>query len=306
MSRTTTGRSNISKAEFRCKAKSSPHLFNSITLKKVRIYFILILLLAASFCSAQPDVKIYYEETRDGFSIFADSYEFCPVSVRIDFTLTNLLVRSARDKNRIFLINARAQKQLLAKLTPAQSNKEYRFSYKYFTNLGDATQDNYDAEYVYDLPYAKGNSFMVFQGYNGQMSHVTQNALDFTMPIGTEILAIREGTVVRVVDHNDVACAEEACKAYNNLVTIFHPDGTFVEYTHIKRNGSNVKVGDQVQKGQVIAYSGNVGWSTGPHLHLVVYLQKLDKRVTLQTKFRTGNGQTAELLTEKNTYERNY
>ncbi|HLY65709.1 MAG TPA: M23 family metallopeptidase, partial [Chloroflexota bacterium] len=35
-------------------------------------------------------------------------------------------------------------------------------------------------------------------------------------------------------------------------------------------NGSRVKVGDQVQTGQLIAYSGNTGWTSAPHLHFMV------------------------------------
>lgn len=91
-----------------------------------------------------------------------------------------------------------------------------------------------------------------------------------------------------------------------NLIIIYHPDGTFAEYAHIKQNGSIVNIGDKVNQGEIIGYSGNVGWSTGPHLHLVVFLQKLNKRETLKTKFKTGNGDIIEYLGEKKEYIRNY
>jgi len=99
---------------------------------------------------------------------------------------------------------------------------------------------------------------------------------------------------------------KEKCKKYNNLIIIYHPDGTFAEYTHIKHNGSKVKIGDKVSKGQLIGYSGNVGWSSGPHLHLVIFNQNLDNRETLKTKFKTGDGSIIEYLVEKEEYSRNY
>ena len=52
---------------------------------------------------------------------------------------------------------------------------------------------------------------------------------------------------------------------YGQCVIISHGKGNSTLYGHL--SGYNVKVGDMVSQGQVIAYSGNTGNSTGPHLH---------------------------------------
>jgi murein DD-endopeptidase MepM/ murein hydrolase activator NlpD len=58
--------------------------------------------------------------------------------------------------------------------------------------------------------------------------------------------------------------------AYGNLVIIQHPNDTKTLYAHIKPNGILVKQGEEVTQGQVIAYVGTTGHSTGPHLHFEV------------------------------------
>lgn len=144
------------------------------------------------------------------------------------------------------------------------------------------------------------------QGYNGDFSHQNQNYLNFKMPILTEICAIRPGVVVKVVDYNFKHCGEKKCREFNNYILIYHSDGTFAVYAHINRKGSIVFRGDKVRKGDLIGFSGNVGWSTGPHSHLGIFLQKFNKRKTLKTKFYINNGNFAEYLIENNEYIKKY
>ncbi|TYB80133.1 M23 family metallopeptidase [Bizionia saleffrena] len=270
----------------------------------MKFYTLLILIFITTICSAEPAVKIYYEQIENGYIIYADNQELCPMSIKIDFTTKNLNIDGGN--NNIYIIDPIKKRQLLTKLTVSKKGKAYKFSYKYWSNYGNHNSDNYNTDFAYSLPFPSSNTFKVYQGYNGDFSHQKENALDFTMPIGTKITAIREGVVINVVESNSKNCGKEECKKYNNFIIIYHPDGTFAEYTHLKRSGSIVKIGDKVKQGELIGYSGNVGWSTGPHLHLVVYLQKLMKRETIKTKFKTGNGEKLEYLTEKEEYFRNY
>ena len=51
---------------------------------------------------------------------------------------------------------------------------------------------------------------------------------------------------------------------------ILHEDGSMALYAHLKPEGVEVRVGQQVRQGQRIALSGNTGYSTAPHLHFAV------------------------------------
>ncbi len=266
----------------------------------MKIYLVLLLLCIPTITYASHDVKVYYEKTDQGYLIYADNNEYSPVSIQLKFTVTNLSLKE--ENNHVYVIKPNEKKQLVTALTITQKNRGYKFSYTSWVNYGDHTLTEFDEGYAYELPFAKAASYKVAQGYNGSFSHQQKNALDFDMPIGAEIHAVRDGIVTKVVEKNNQNCGTKECKQYNNLIIIYHRDGTFAEYTHLKQNGASVAKGDTVKQGQLIGYSGNTGWSTGAHLHLEIFLQRLRKRQTLQTTFKINNGKDIVLLQEKNTY----
>ncbi len=253
---------------------------------------------------AQDNFKLYYEETENGFIILADNDEYSPVSAQMDFRLENL--KSSNGNNKVFVVPARTKRHTITDLTVIDRKKRIKLGYESSYNHGNHYQKKYDANFKYYLPYGKGNTFWLSQGYNGSTSHKGENALDFKMPIGTKVYAARAGVVVDVEESYSKSCTNADCAKYNNFILVYHSDGTFAEYTHIKKNGAEVKKGDQIKIGQFIGYSGNVGWATGPHLHFIVFFQRIKDRVTLKTKFLTGNGKQAISLTEKEQYTRAY
>jgi hypothetical protein len=94
---------------------------------------------------------------------------------------------------------------------------------------------------------------------------------------GSELYAVAPGTVVRVksdlVDHPPFNLPPYELTletALGNNVIIDIGGGAFAMYAHMRHNSSAVRVGDSVQKGQVVGLLGNTGSSDGPHLHLHV------------------------------------
>lgn len=84
--------------------------------------------------------------------------------------------------------------------------------------------------------------------------------VDIAVPSGSYVLASKEGKV-------EAATYQSAA---GNYVCISHGDGLYTYYMHCSK--LLVSPGDEVEQGQVIAYSGSTGISTGPHLHFGVYV----------------------------------
>ncbi|NQX97687.1 MAG: M23 family metallopeptidase [Flavobacteriales bacterium] len=111
------------------------------------------------------------------------------------------------------------------------------------------------------------------------------------MPEGTLICAAREGLVIFVKDDSNKRGKTIKYQAFGNYITIYHKDGSLANYFHLQKKGSKVKVGDKVSAGQVIALSGNTGWSSGPHLHFQVFSfdEKMEVK-SISTKFKQEEG----------------
>ena len=96
------------------------------------------------------------------------------------------------------------------------------------------------------------------------------DGVDFAYESGTPIYALREGVVSYAAEYG----------GYGNCVIINHADGLHTLYAHC--SSLVAYAGQEVAWGQLIAYVGSTGVSTGPHLHLTVwtdadgYLDPLD------------------------------
>jgi murein DD-endopeptidase MepM/ murein hydrolase activator NlpD len=121
-----------------------------------------------------------------------------------------------------------------------------------------------------------GGNLVVNQGNGGTFSHADrmQYAIDFDAAIGTSVYAMRSGKVIAVRDVYPDTGGNSSNSDRFNYVLIEHDGGYRSAYLHLQQSFNNrvgLRIGDIVNAGQLIGYSGNSGWSTGPHLHVEVH-----------------------------------
>lgn len=97
--------------------------------------------------------------------------------------------------------------------------------------------------------------------YNGK----GHNGVDFRATRGTRVKAALSGTVEGTGNSDLVP----GCYSYGKWVLIRHDNGLSTLYAHL--DVIRATAGQRVNTGDIIGYSGNTGYSTGPHLHFGVY-----------------------------------
>lgn len=93
----------------------------------------------------------------------------------------------------------------------------------------------------------------------------SHNGVDFGAAIGTAVKAPASGVVIGAGD-TDLTCRGAS---FGRWILIRHNNGLASIVAHL--SVISVNEGQTVTAGEVIGYSGNTGYSTGPHLHLSVY-----------------------------------
>ena len=116
--------------------------------------------------------------------------------------------------------------------------------------------------YIFPLEDANAE---VTNPYGWQEHPVTKqkslhSGVDLAADYGMNVLAVADGTVLD--------CSYDA--AFGYILTLEHADGVQTQYAHLSE--FLVKAGDAVRQGQIIAKTGDSGWSTGSHLHLGVLI----------------------------------
>lgn len=247
---------------------------------------------------------MYYEYTSEGYALFADNDELSPITITVELELINMKI--ADGDTVLNVVPPNVKKFKILDLVVMNRLDLYSFEYTKKIAFGDFTLEKYDVGFKYYLPFKQGTSSRVKQGYLEDFSHQDTFAIDFEMSEGTQIYAAREGVVVKVVQEHTTSCRTNDCNEFDNYILVYHPDGTFAKYAHIKQNGAVVSSGDSVEIGQHIGYSGNVGWTNGDVLHFEVYKLTPYGSKTLKTNFLIDDGSDYVVLSSNQRYFRNY
>lgn len=110
-----------------------------------------------------------------------------------------------------------------------------------------------DSGFVWPIRIGRVSSFF------GKRKRDFHEGIDVRAPRGTPIFATKAGKVIY---------SSRRINGYGNMIVIKHDSHFASIYAHNKQN--LVKVGDQVNQGQMIAFVGATGKATGPHLHFEV------------------------------------
>src|SRR5690606_19525662 len=121
---------------------------------------------------------------------------------------------------------------------------------------------------AYPLPW-RGGPFRMTQGPGGRYSHTgpkERYAVDIAMPVGTSRDAARSGVVIKTENNQTGRGAHR----WGSYVRVLRGDGSMGVYLNRKQGSVQVRAGQYVHTGGLLAQSGNTGNRTGLHLHFEV------------------------------------
>jgi murein DD-endopeptidase MepM/ murein hydrolase activator NlpD len=202
--------------------------------------------------------------------------------VEIELTIKDTRNIAPLPANKIHRVLPARSKTPLVAIQPSGVGKmSYRQSLRFALSDPKTAPSNYN----YALPWTSGQ-YKVTQGPGGRFSHQDakgRHAVDVSMPEGTRVTAARAGTVVSIDASERAGNGSRA----GNYVRVLHADGTMSVYLHLRQHGVMVKEGQFINVGDLIAYSGNTGHSTGAHLHFVVQKNVGMNVVSIPFKFES-------------------
>jgi hypothetical protein len=245
--------------------------------------------------SEDRNLQVVAQRLGDRCTLYARLTNCSEATVTLSLSLNNM----AASRELPLTVDAMGRDYFgLVTLRPIDPRKRWSCGWRYQWRLGRRGTAT-SSSLAYALPYV-GESHRVMQGAYGSFSHQegtgSENAIDWAMPVGSQVCAARGGTVVAIRQDSDVGGPEEKYMECANYVVIAHEDGTFAEYCHLKRGGVLVALGQRVKCNEPLALSGNTGRSTAPHLHFAVFCT-IDgsSRRTIPLQFVTKSGEVATL-----------
>ena len=218
-------------------------------------------------------VRLRVESSDGQYLAWADNALSGPIEVMLHFTRA-VNVQGDPPLPARATVPARGS-VLVARLQTINPGQGGEFELRLDGIPGDPSARPLDVAYRVPLVQPRNR---IGQGFGGTFSHSDpQNryAIDFACDEGTPVVAGRDGTVMQVEsDFEKAGLDREKYGGRANFVRVLHDDGTMGLYAHLKPEGVLVRVGQRVRQGQRIGLSGNTGFTTGPHLHFAVQVNR--------------------------------
>lgn len=239
----------------------------------------------------RPDDIAAFEvvDRANGWDVYGTNRVRGPIEVRVAFKESRSLSTQPQFPLRRVL-NA-GERVRLAKIEATA--RDANFSLEMQSVPGDprASTDNR----LYDFPFRQNVKWKLSQSFHGGFTHNDEQnlyAVDISVPVGSAILAARGGVVMQTIGGFERAGTNpEKYSDRSNIIRILHDDSSMGLYAHLKQGGIMVREGQRLQAGQLIGYSGNTGYSTGPHLHFCLQVNKGMRLVSIPFRMNSPNGE---------------
>ncbi len=222
-----------------------------------------------SLKSLQADLKVkrtqYIEQKKKLEGLKAD-LKYQKIAVADNKTAKSKLLTQTKNKEAEYVKTVAQKKAMrdtfLKELLAFESELSFAVDFSKLPKTGSGVL-KWPLDKVTVTQYFGNTSFA--QSRPGLYSGIGHNGIDLRALVGTPIKAAASGTIEGTGD-TDLTCSGAS---YGRWILIRHTNGLSTLYGHL--SVIRAVKGDIVNTGDIIGYSGNTGYSTGPHLHFTVY-----------------------------------